>query len=80
MKISFNNDAKTLGFVLGVFNKRVDEEGFIVDQDGEKVIDSDGQNIALSELGVIKNGSEIYSKNNIVSLAHFYRKYLYKSQ
>lgn len=78
-RIIFNNDLKTKKFVLSLFNNSIDDEGLIVDSKGEKIIDSDGQEIMISQLGTIKKGSQIYVKNSLPSLVNFYRKYLNKT-
>lgn len=77
LEITFKGNPKTKRFILSIFGKDIDSEGFIVEKlSGKRVLGSDGQEITLEDLGVIKNGSEIYSKENIVSLVDFYKKYL----
>ena len=76
IKLRFANDLDTKKYILGLFNKSVDEEGLIVENDTSKrVLSSDGDEISLIEFGGITNGSEIYIKDNIVSLIDFYRKH-----
>lgn len=75
LNISFNNDPQTKSFILGLFNKKVDNENYIVEvSSGERVIDTDGNEITFDEFGVIRNGSEIFIKNNIVSLINFHHQ------
>jgi len=76
LKIRFSDDPRTKQFINELFQNETDPEGFIVNKEGRRVIDSDGQEITLEELGVIKDGSEIYVKKNFVSLVNFYQKFL----
>ena len=76
LRITFNNDPKTKEFILGLFKNSVDDENYILDNKGNRIIDSDRQEMTIDQLGAIKNGSQIYVKENIVSLVGFYRKYL----
>lgn len=66
-KILFNKQA--LPHVLEIFGKGIDKDGFIINSDsGEYVRDPEGQPILSKELGGIKKGSEIFLKNDIVTL------------
>ena len=76
LKITFNNDPKTKEVLLDLFGNFVDSENFIIDKNNQRIIDSDGQEMNISQLGAIKNGSQIFVKKNIVSLMSFYRKHL----
>ena len=76
IKINFSSDKNTKKFVLSLFSKSVDEEEFIVESGtNNRILSSDGDEITLSGFGGITNGSEIYLKNNIVSLINFYQKH-----
>lgn len=76
IKLKFANDPDTKKYILALFNKSVDEEGFIIENGTDKrILSSDGYEISLIEFGGITNGSEIYIKDNIVSLIDFYRKH-----
>lgn len=75
IKINFRSDPTTKKFILSLFNKTVDEEGFIIESDTKnRVLSSDGDEITLNDFGGITNGSEIFLKNNIVSLINFYQR------
>jgi hypothetical protein len=77
LNISFNKNPKTKKFVLSFFGKGVDEENYIVENDTkQRVLDSNGQEITLDRFGGIKNGSEIYVKDDIVSIVDFYERFL----
>jgi hypothetical protein len=79
LNISFNKNPRTKKFVLGFFDKSVDEENYIIENNtGQRVLDSSGQEITLDRFGGIKNGSEIYVKDDIVSIVDFYERFLLK--
>lgn len=81
LQITFANNEKTKKLILDIFDKSTDDEGYIVEaQSGNKVLDAEGQPILFHEFGGIKNGSEIFVKDNIVSLVSFYSKYLDSSK
>jgi len=56
--------------VLDVFGKSVDSEGFIVEKENmaQKVLSEDGQEVNIKEFAGIKKGSEVFIKNDLVSL------------
>ena len=80
LKITFSDNFKTKKFILSCFGKKITrkDDPILEEETGLEIISSDGQEITLNEFGGIKNGSEIYVKNDIVSLVGFYRKYLAK--
>lgn len=77
VKFTFSSDPETKKFVLSLFGKSVDHDNKIVEEtDGQPVLDMNGQYISLDEFGGIRNGSEIFVKDDIASLADFYTRYL----
>ena len=79
INFTFDNNFNTKKFILGIFDKTIDEEGYIIEKESKKrILGSNGQEITVAEFGSIKNGSEIYVKSGIVSLVEFYEKYLTK--
>lgn len=56
--------------VLGFFDKKVNDEGIIVEKSNpsQPVLGIDGQEVGLEEFGGIKKGSEVFIKNDLVSL------------
>ena len=79
INFTFDNNLNTKKFILGIFGKTTDEEGYIIEKESKKrILGSNGQEITVAEFGSIKNGSEIYVKSGIVSLVEFYEKYLTK--
>ncbi len=65
-KIIFDDSAKD--FVLGVFNKSVDSEGFIVDETKSRIITPEGREITKKDLTIIKKGSEKFIAGDLTSL------------
>lgn len=77
IKFTFNDNNATKKFVLGIFGKNVDDDGYIVEKkDKKRILGFDGQEITINDFGGIASGSEIYVKSDIVSLVEFYQKYL----
>lgn len=75
LNVTFTNDNQTKDFVLSLFNKTVNSDGLIVEEStNQPVLDMNGQEIAIDKFGMISNGSEIYVKDDIVSLVEFYQK------
>ena len=75
-KISLTFDKSVKKEVLEVFDKTVNEEGIIIEKDSKQPVLSseDGQEIHIDEFGGIAKGSEIFIKNDIVSLMKFARR------
>jgi len=79
LNLTFSDNIETKKFILEVFNKTIDADGFIIDiQTKKRIIDSEGQQITIDEFGGIVNGSEIFFKNNIISLVDLYTNVLSK--
>jgi len=68
VRMIFDNSAKEQ--VLDLLNKKVDEEGKIVEKDNptQKVVDSTGSEVSFEEFGGVKRGSEVFIKNDLISL------------
>ena len=66
MKIVF--DKGTIDFVLGIFNKSCDSEGFIIDRDKSRILTPEGREITKNELSVIQKGSEKFIAGDLTSL------------
>ncbi|MFH1751381.1 MAG: hypothetical protein ABH821_00350 [archaeon] len=67
-QIVFDKNAKKV--VLELLEKTVDEEGLIVEKGNpaQKVLTFDGEEISLQEFGGVQKGSEVFIKDNLVSL------------
>ncbi|MBN8697000.1 MAG: hypothetical protein J0L87_10755 [Bacteroidetes bacterium] len=59
---------KALPLILEAFGKSINEEGIIVDSNGEPVLTTDGECIEASKFGGIKKGSEIFIKDDLYSI------------
>lgn len=68
MKIIF--DKKGKDWVLDMFNKSTDSEGFIVEKNNksQRVLSPEGREIEADDLAVIKKGSEKFIAGDLTSL------------
>lgn len=68
MRIIFDKSAKN--WVLDLFDKSVDTEGFIVEKANktQRVLSPEGLEITFDELAVIKKGSEKFIAGDLNSL------------
>lgn len=68
VRITFDSSVKK--DILDFLDKTVNKEGFIVEKQNpeQKVLTFDGQEISLEEFGGVKRGSEVFIKNDLVSL------------
>ncbi len=73
VNITFSSELKEE--ILNIFDKKVNEEGIIVEQENEEISvrTVEGNEISIDEFGGIKKGSEIFIKNDLVSLMNFSR-------
>lgn len=62
--------------ILEFLNKAIDEDGFIVEKENpkQKVLTFDGEEITEEEFGGIQRGSEVFIKDDIVSLMRLSKK------
>lgn len=67
-KIVFDKELKK--FILDSFSKSVDGEGYIIERNNiqQRVLAPDGTEVALSQFGGIKRGSEVFIKSDLPSL------------
>jgi hypothetical protein len=68
IKLTFDSSVKNE--ILEFIGKSVDCDGFIVEKDNPKqrVLTVDGEEITLDEFGGFQRGSEVFIKNDLVSL------------
>lgn len=68
VQILFDKSAKK--DILELLDKTIDSEGLIVEKNNpnQRVLTFDGEEISLDEFGGIQKGSEVFIKNNLVSL------------
>ncbi len=58
--------------VLDIFNKSVDEEGYIIDKEtGLRVVSNEGEELLAEDLGNILKGSEVFIKADPASFSKF---------
>ena len=74
--ISLTFDSSLRNEVLEFFDKKVNEENIIVERSNpqQHVLSSDGQEVKIEEFGGIKKGSEVFIKNDIISLMRISKK------
>lgn len=62
-------DKSTKDFVLGIFDKEVDSDGFIIERSSKsRILTPEGKEITKDELAVIKKGSEKFIAGDLTSL------------
>lgn len=62
-------DEKGKDFILNIFNKSTDTEGFIIEKKTKnRVLTPEGKEITKDELAVIKKGSEKFIAGDLTSL------------
>lgn len=66
MNIIFDNSSK--GWLLELFDKKVDESGFITEKDGTRIWTPEGYEIKLDDLAVVKKGSTKFIEQSKVDL------------
>ena len=68
IKIVFSKEAKLE--VLNLLNKNIDKDSLIVEKDNpsQKVLTFEGEEIHFDQFGGVQKGSEVFIKNNLVSL------------
>jgi hypothetical protein len=64
-------DETNIEYLLDLFDKEVDEEGYIYDPELDNRVRSDGDPIKASELGVVGYGSEIFIRDEVDSIVDF---------
>lgn len=71
--INITFDAEAIEFILETFEKKVDDEGFIVEKNDPKqrVVSRNGEPVHIKEFAGIRNGSEIFIKKDLPSLIQY---------
>ena len=74
--ISLTFDQSLKKEILSFFDKEVNEENIIVEKGNpeQQVLSVDGQEVKIEEFGGIKKGSEVFIKNDLVSLMRLSKK------
>lgn len=61
-----------IDYLLDLFDKEVDDQGYIVDSEtGERVLSSDGTPLKPDDLGVVGHGSEVLVEDDFTSLVDY---------
>lgn len=68
--ISLTFDSSLKEEILGFFDKKINEDGIIVEKldPSQQVLSTDGQEVKIEEFGGVKKGSEVFIKNDLISL------------
>ena len=62
-------------YLLDLFDKDVDDEGYIIEADTQKrVTSSDGNEIKPADIGVVGHGSEIFVEDDFTSIVDYVSK------
>ncbi|MCL9815266.1 hypothetical protein [Natranaeroarchaeum aerophilus] len=64
-----------LEYVLDALDRGVDDEGFVVDSEKERILATDGEPIKAEDIGYIGHGSTDFVRNDISRI----REYLQES-
>jgi hypothetical protein len=54
--------------IIEVLKKRLDNENYLIETDGTRVLSQDRTKVNINDFGGFENGSEIFVKKDIVSL------------
>jgi len=68
--ITFSEDRKTKEFILKIFGKTVDAEGYIVEIDNpaQNVLTPDGEALLFEDFAGVQKGSELFIKSDLSSI------------
>ncbi|MBL8121793.1 hypothetical protein JNM87_03520 [Candidatus Saccharibacteria bacterium] len=71
MKITFDDSLRD--FVLASFGVAKDEDGYLAEADNpaQRVLTRDGREIEFHKFGGVRKGSEVFIRDDIVSLIQF---------
>ena len=62
-------DDSSREFILGLFDKHIDENGEVFENDTNEAVKSfEGNPLTVVDFGGVKKGSELFIENNVVSL------------
>ncbi|MBS3059886.1 MAG: hypothetical protein J4432_00045 [DPANN group archaeon] len=68
INITFEDSAK--GEILTLLDKKINADGLIVERanPNQKVLTFEGEEISINDFGGVKKGSEVFIKDNLISL------------
>lgn len=80
LTITWDNTPEIKSYILKLMGKTVNKDGIVVDKASKQsVVDNDGQELTFDAFGMVAKGSEIYIRENIVSIANFLTKRIQQS-
>lgn len=67
--ITFGSDIETKRFILDIFGKAIDEDGYVVEKENptQKVFTPDGEDVTVSDFAGLHKGSLVFVKSDLVS-------------
>jgi len=75
LTITWDNTPQIKKYILKLMGKTVDKNGRVLNKENmQPIVDNDGQELSFDTFGLAIKGSEIYVKENIVSVANFLNK------
>lgn len=67
-------EKERLDYMLDAFDMEIDDEGYVVDRDGNRVRSTDGDPIQKDKIGMAGHGSVEFVKDDISSLTNYLRR------
>lgn len=74
MSTSLTFDESATDFILKSFNKEVDEEGYVVDEEGNRVTTPEGDKIKKEEFAGVEKGSTLYLSDDFTTLVEHVKR------
>jgi len=68
-KVTFGSDVETKRFILDVFGKAVDADGYVVEKvnHAQRVLTPDGEEVTVNDFAGLHKGSLVFVKSDLVS-------------
>lgn len=78
-QVVFSEDTKD--FILEIFGKKVDDDGYIVEKDtGSRVITPEGNFVRNEDFAAVVPGSEVFVTNDMPSLLKYANREMVREQ
>lgn len=74
MSTSLTVDDSATDFILEVFDKDVDDEGYIFNADGNRVTTPEGKELKKEEFAGVEKGSTIYLDDDFTTLVEHVKR------
>ena len=75
MKITITFDKSLSEEILRMFNKKVDKEGRIVEEDGSPVFTPEGEELNIDEFAGTSSNPKMFIKSDLPSLIDFSKRH-----